>query len=170
MKLRMQGALAADSTDIRLTTNGTDLSFGRVGPFNYPPTLNVGTSLIGGTRLFYALGTSGQSGFAGVAQTPPVTTNGNPNPNYTTSKSVVIVQFGYTIASNATRVINFDALIARSAAGVTGQEFAFHATPSDQSTAFRLSGTVSGAVVTVPSPAGFALLGLGGLAASRRRR
>lgn len=170
MKLRMQGVLAADTTNIRLTTSGTDLSFGRVAPFNYPPPMSIGTVLSGGTRLYHALSFSGQPGFAGVAQAPPVTVNGNVNTDYTTSTSVVIVQFGYTIRSGESRVIDFDALISNSASGTSGPQFAFHATSADQSTSFRLQGTVSGASVTVPSPSALALTGLVGLIVARRRR
>lgn len=169
-KIRITGATSDDSTDIALDNISGRPSFGRVAPFTSGPNA-VGTSLVGSTRLYFALGGGGAEGYYSSAQRPPMSL-GSPNTDFSTANPALIIQFQYTIGNTTNRQLSFDSLLGNQATGGSGQEFYFFSSSTSTSTSFRTTGSVDGAIVNVgvPSPAGLALIGLGGLAVTRRRR
>lgn len=169
-KIRISGATADDSTDITLINQSGTPNFGRVAPFAFGAA-QAGTSLIGSTRLYFAQGSGGTEGYYSSAQRAPVILSG-PNPDFSTANPALIIQFQYTIGNTTNRQLSFDSLLANQAQGGSGQEFYFYTSSTSVSSGLRTTGSVDAAFVNVivPSPAGLALIGLGGLAVTRRRR
>ncbi len=133
---------------------------------------------VGPTSGAAAVNNFNGGGGVGIAQLAPGSRLAT-DPAYNSSNDVVVFKFAFTLGSStAARTLGIDTPLAgvnrETAAGSNfGRVFAswFTSTSAAQGTRFYESiGTAGAAVNVVPAPGALALVGLGGLVATRRRR